>query len=76
MAAAKAKPVTLTQVSAGTYGTNAPTPKALLVVGEIPVPVGDVVTLTAVPASFADEAAVRTYLNTLVTQLKTSDYFD
>jgi len=34
-----------------------------------------VVSLTAVPASFADLAAVRTYLNTLVTQLKSSPYF-
>lgn len=31
--------------------------------------------LTEVPASFADLAAVRTYLNTLVTELKASPYF-
>jgi hypothetical protein len=44
-------------------------------VGNIPVPAAQVVALTAVPANFADLAAVRTYLNTLVTQLKSSAYF-
>lgn len=34
------------------------------------------VNLTAVPASFADLAAARTYLNTLVTELKSSPYFN
>lgn len=34
------------------------------------------VTLTAVPGSFADEAAVQSYLSTLVTQLKSSAVFD
>lgn len=70
---AAAKPVTLTQVTTGSY--EGPTPKALKVVGDLPVPATAVVALTAVPASFADEAAVRTYLNTLVTELKSSPYF-
>lgn len=34
------------------------------------------VNLTAVPASFADEAAVRAYLLTLVAGLKSSPYFN
>lgn len=68
------RPVSLTQVSAASY-TGAFAPEPLVVVGEIPVPATDVVALTAVPASFADIAAVRTYLNTLVTELKSSDYF-
>lgn len=71
--AIKGKPVKLTQVATGSY--TGPEPKPLLVVGEIPVAASDVVALTAVPASFADEAAVRTYLNTLVTELKSSDFF-
>lgn len=39
--------------------------------GQIPA-----VDLTAVPASFADVAAVRTYLLTLVAELNTSELFD
>jgi len=70
---AAAKPVTLTQVAAGSY--EGPTPKPLEVVGSLPVAAADVVALTEVPATFADEAAVRTYLNTLVTQLKSSPFF-
>lgn len=38
--------------------------------GQIPA-----VELTAVPASFADEAAVRTYLATLVSELLESELF-
>lgn len=68
------KPVTLTQVDADDYD-SALAPQPLVVVGEIPVPAGDVVALTPVPASFADLAAVQTYLTTLVTELKSSDYF-
>jgi len=66
------KPVHLTQVATGAHTGLAPT--ELLIVGDIPVPASEVVALTAVPAEFADLAAVRTYLNTLVTELKTSDY--
>lgn len=66
------KPVVLTQ-SATNPGDLAPEP--LVVVGNLPVPAAQVQALTVVPASFADEAAVRTYLNTLVTELKASPYF-
>lgn len=67
------RPVVLTQ-SATNTGTGAPEP--LVVIGNIPVPAAQVVSLTAVPASFADLAAARTYLNTLVTELKSSAYFN
>lgn len=67
-----AKPVTLTQ-RAAVAGERVPEP--LVVVGDLPVPAGAVVALTVVPGTFADEAAVRTYLNTLVTELKSSPYF-
>ncbi len=66
------KPIALTQVAANAY--DGPAPKPYVVVGDVPA--GTPVTLTAVPASFADLAAVRTYLNTLVTQLKSSSLFD
>lgn len=68
-----AKPVTLTQVATGSY--SGPEPKPLAVVGSLPVAAADIVALTAVPASFADLAAVRTYLLTLVTELKSSPHF-
>ena len=48
----------------------------LVVVGGVPVAPADVVNLTAVPATFADLAAVRAYLNTLVTELKSSKHFN
>lgn len=67
------KPITLTQ-SATNPSTFEPQP--FVVVGSIPVPSSAVVTLTAVPGTFADEAAVQAYLNTLVTQLKSSPYFN
>lgn len=61
----------------------APTvPEANLVFAPEPVEIYGVaaastpVNLTAVPATFADEAAVRAYLNTLVTELKSSPYFN
>lgn len=73
MATPAAKPVTLTQVASLPAGS--PTPVPLQVVGNLPVPAAAVIALTAVPASFADLAAVRTYLNTLVTELKSSIYF-
>lgn len=66
------KPVVLTQ-SATNPSDYAPEP--LIIVGNLPVPAAQVKALTVVPASFADLAAVRTYLNTLVTELKSSDYF-
>lgn len=58
------------------------TPEANLVFAPEPVEIYGVpgaetpVTLTAVPGSFADVAAVQTYLNTLVTQLKSSPFFN
>lgn len=66
------KPITLTQRAAVAGELD---PQPYVVVGELPVPAADVVALTAVPASFADEAAVRAYLLTLVTELKSSRYF-
>ncbi len=66
------KPITLVSGDADDF-EGAPQPFA--VIGSVPVAAGDVTALTAVPASFADLAAVRTYLNTLVTELKSSDYF-
>ena len=68
-----AKPVTLT---AGANPNPALAPEPLVVVGGLPVAPADVVNLTAVPATFADLAAVRTYLNTLVTELKSSKFFN
>ena len=65
------KPVTISQVAANAYAGVEPKP--LVVVGDIPA--GTPVALTAVPGTFADLAAVRTYLNTLVTELKTSGSF-
>ena len=65
------KPVTLTRVASQPNAGGAPEP--LVVVGGLPLVAS---TLTAVPPSFADLAAVRTYLNTLVTELKASPYFD
>lgn len=67
------RPVVLTQ-AATNLGTLAPEP--LVVVGNIPVPAAQVVNLTAVPASFADVAAVQTYLSTLVAEIKSSAYFN
>jgi len=61
------KPVVLTQ-SATNPATHDPEP--LVIVGNFPS-----TALTVVPGSFADLAAVRTYLNTLVTELKASPYF-
>jgi len=61
------KPITLTR-SATNPGAGAPAP--MVVVGDFPS-----TALTAVPGSFADLAAVRTYLNTLVTEMKSSPYF-
>lgn len=60
---ATAKPVVLTKVASLAAGSA--DPKPLVVVG--PIPFG---TITPVPASFADLAAVRTYLATLVGQLQ------
>lgn len=67
------KPITLTQSATNPEAFD---PQPFVVVGAIPVPAASVVNLTAVPATFADEAAVRTYLNTLVTELKSSPYFN
>lgn len=65
------KPVTLT---AGANPNPGLDPEPLVIVGAIPV--ATPTSLTAVPGTFADEAAVRTYLNTLVTELKASPYFN
>lgn len=67
------KPITLTQSATNPEAFD---PQPFVVVGDLPVPAASVVTLTAVPADFADLAAVRTYLNTLVTQFKSSPYFN
>lgn len=65
------KPVSLTSVAANAY--TGPEPKPMLVVGDIPQ--GAPVSLTPVPASFADEDAVQAYLATLVAELKSSASF-
>lgn len=69
---AQPKPITLISGDAEDFAAD---PQPFAVIGSVPVAADDVVSLTAVPASFADLAAVRTYLNTLVTELKSSDYF-
>jgi hypothetical protein len=66
------KPITLVSGDADDFQADA---QPFAVIGSVPVAASDVKTLTAVPASFADLAAVRTYLNTLVTELKSSIYF-
>lgn len=66
------KPITLTQSATNPSAFD---PQPFVVVGDIPVPTPVSTALTAVPDTFADEAAVRTYLNTLVTELKSSPYF-
>lgn len=65
------KPITLTQSATN---LSAFEPQPFVVVGDLPVPASAVVALTAVPA-LSDTAAVQAYLNTLVTQLKSSPYF-
>ena len=67
-----AKPIVLTQRAAV---SGEPDPAPLVIVGGLPAGALTVQSLTAVPASFADLAAARTYLNTLVTELKASPYF-
>lgn len=67
------RPVSLTQSATNTAAGK---PRPLQVVGPVPVAASQVKTLTAVPATFADVAAVQTYLATLVAGLKSSDYFD
>lgn len=66
------KPITLTQSATNPSAFD---PQPYVVVGALPVPAASVVTLTAVPA-LADTAAVQAYLTTLVTQLKSSPYFN
>lgn len=66
------KPITLTQSATNPEAFD---PQPFVVVGSIPVPAASVITLTAVPA-LADTAAVQAYLTTLVTQLKSSPYFN
>lgn len=67
------KPISITQIDADDY--EGPTPQPFAVVGDLPVPAESVVALPAVPGTFADEAAVQTYLASLVTALKSSPYF-
>lgn len=69
---AASKPVVLTQSATNPSGLD---PEPLIVVGNLPVPAAQVTALTAVPGSFADLAAVQTYLDTLVTEIKSSPYF-
>lgn len=64
------KPVTLT---AGLNPNPGLDPEPLIVVGTIPV--ATPTALTVVPAVFDDLAAVRTYLDTLVGEIKGSPYF-
>ena len=68
------KPVILLPVDSEDY-TSPYSPEPLAVIGGIPVPAESVVALPAVPGTFADEAAVQTYLASLVTALKSSPYF-
>jgi hypothetical protein len=70
---AEPKPVTITVIEPGDY--TGPTPEPLALIGDIPPAALTVQALTAVPASFADLAAVRTFFNTHMTELKASDYF-
>lgn len=65
-------PITVTQ-AATNPGTFSPAP--VQIVGKLPNGAFTETALTAVPASFADLAAVKTYLDTLVGQLKSSPYF-
>lgn len=67
------KPITLTQSATNPSAFD---PQPFVVVGDIPVPVPVATTLTAVPATFADEVAVQDYLEILVTELKSSPYFN
>jgi hypothetical protein len=69
---ATGKPVSITSITEAAYDALRPNvrPQKLLVVGDIASTV-----LTVVPGTFADLAAVRTYLNTLVTELKASPFF-
>lgn len=66
------KPVSIVTGTAASFVGEA---EPLAIVGALPIPTAQVKALTAVPATFADLAAVRTYLNTLVTEIKASDYF-
>lgn len=66
------KPVALTRVNENAY--DGPDPQPLVVVGTVPANAAPVA-LTAVPGTFADEAAVQTYLATLVAELKSSEHF-
>jgi hypothetical protein len=52
---ADSKPISVTRVASGSY--SGPDPKPLVIVGDA---------VPAVPATFADLAAVRTYLASLV----------
>lgn len=69
---ANPKPITLTQVDEADY--EGYTPQPFVLVGDVPA--GDPVTLTAVPESFEDLPAARTYLDILVGELKSSPYFN
>ncbi|UXO93825.1 hypothetical protein Pan2_06 [Pseudanabaena phage Pan2] len=61
------KPIVLTRAATNTASGD---PEPMVVIGDFPT-----TALTAVPGSFADLAAVQTYLSTLVGQLKASPYF-
>lgn len=67
------KPVSLTY-AATNPASNQGDPEPLEVIGALPSGAFPVTALTAVPA-LADTAAVKTYLDTLVGQLKGSPYF-
>lgn len=67
-----AKPIVLTQRAAV---SGEPAPEPLVLVGKMPSGAFTETALTAVPASFADLAAARAAVNTLVTELKASPFF-
>lgn len=70
---ASPRPIALTQ--AATAPNSGYDAENLVIVGSLPAGAFTETSLTAVPASFADLAAVKTYLDTLVGELKGSPYF-
>jgi hypothetical protein len=69
------KPITVTYVSEANY-VGGFDPQPFEIVGDAPQSPIDPVELTDVPGVFADLDAVRTYLATLVTELRESEIFE
>ena len=69
------KPITVTYTPTNQYD-GAYDPQPFEIVGPAPQAAITPVELTDVPATFADLAAVRSYLNTLVGELQSSVVFD